>query len=174
MPRRKEEGRGSGHWPLRVAGLPPPSWSAVSSLAESGLEYYPPSQYLLPVLEQDGAQNSQDSPDGPADRLSREEVEWQVRCACPLAPGERALVTGGCSELRPIDSSIKLKFASIRPTAWLDGFHEANHSPCPHQLTKRQPHRAPLCRSLCLDLSPRTLPCSLSPVLHSLFKHHSL
>ncbi|KAK1334117.1 hypothetical protein QTO34_005117 [Cnephaeus nilssonii] len=46
---------------------------------ESGLEYYPPSQYLLPVLEQDGAQNSQDSPDGPADRLCREEVEWQNR-----------------------------------------------------------------------------------------------
>lgn len=93
--RRKEEGKGSGHWPLQVAGLPPPSWSVMSSLAESGLEYYPPSQYLLPVLEQDGAQNSQDSPDGPSDRLSREEVEWQVRCACPLAPGERALVIGG-------------------------------------------------------------------------------
>uniref|UniRef100_G1PMS3 Leucine rich repeat and sterile alpha motif containing 1 n=1 Tax=Myotis lucifugus TaxID=59463 RepID=G1PMS3_MYOLU len=46
---------------------------------ESGLDYYPPSQYLLPVLEQDGAQNSQDSPDGPADRFSREEVEWQNR-----------------------------------------------------------------------------------------------
>ncbi|CAK6433602.1 unnamed protein product [Pipistrellus nathusii] len=46
---------------------------------ESGLEYYPPSQYLLPVLEQDGAQSSQDSPDGPSDRLSREEAEWQNR-----------------------------------------------------------------------------------------------
>ncbi|XP_006768604.1 PREDICTED: E3 ubiquitin-protein ligase LRSAM1 isoform X2 [Myotis davidii] len=46
---------------------------------ESGLDYYPPSQYLLPVLEQDGAQNSQDSPDGPADRFSKEEVEWQNR-----------------------------------------------------------------------------------------------
>uniref|UniRef100_A0A9L0TSW9 E3 ubiquitin-protein ligase LRSAM1 n=1 Tax=Equus caballus TaxID=9796 RepID=A0A9L0TSW9_HORSE len=44
---------------------------------ESGLEYYPPSQYLLPVLEQDGAENSRDSPDGPTDRFSREEVEWQ-------------------------------------------------------------------------------------------------
>lgn len=143
MPRRKEEGRGSGHWPLRVAGLPPPSWSAVSSLAESGLEYYPPSQYLLPVLEQDGAQNSQDSPDGPADRLCREEVEWQVRCVCPLAPGERALVTGGCSELRPIDSSIKLKFASIRPMClarWLSRgqpqplsapAHQASGALCP-------------------------------------------
>ncbi|XP_019492156.1 PREDICTED: E3 ubiquitin-protein ligase LRSAM1 isoform X2 [Hipposideros armiger] len=46
---------------------------------ESGLEYYPPSQYLLPVLEQEGAQNSQDSPDGPTDRFSREEIEWQNR-----------------------------------------------------------------------------------------------
>ncbi|KAL0606408.1 E3 ubiquitin-protein ligase LRSAM1 [Plecturocebus cupreus] len=45
---------------------------------ESGLEYYPPSQYLLPVLEQDGT-NSRDSPDGPMDRFSREEVEWQNR-----------------------------------------------------------------------------------------------
>ena len=51
------------------------------SLAESGLEYYPPSQYLLPVLEQDGAENSLDSPDGPTDRLCREEEEWQVRHA---------------------------------------------------------------------------------------------
>nr|KAF6485759.1 leucine rich repeat and sterile alpha motif containing 1 [Rousettus aegyptiacus] len=48
---------------------------------ESGLEYYPPSQYLLPVLEQDGAETSQDSPDGPTDRFSREEVEWQNRFA---------------------------------------------------------------------------------------------
>ncbi|KAM9206973.1 E3 ubiquitin-protein ligase LRSAM1 isoform 2-T2 [Dugong dugon] len=46
---------------------------------ESGLEYYPPSQYLLPVLEQDGAENSRDSPDGPTDRLSKEELEWQNR-----------------------------------------------------------------------------------------------
>lgn len=46
---------------------------------ESGLDYYPPSQYLLPVLEQDGAENTQDSPDGPASRFSREEAEWQVR-----------------------------------------------------------------------------------------------
>uniref|UniRef100_A0A8C6GUV5 Leucine rich repeat and sterile alpha motif containing 1 n=1 Tax=Mus spicilegus TaxID=10103 RepID=A0A8C6GUV5_MUSSI len=46
---------------------------------ESGLDYYPPSQYLLPVLEQDGAENAQDSPDGPASRFSREETEWQNR-----------------------------------------------------------------------------------------------
>uniref|UniRef100_A0A8C6E9R2 E3 ubiquitin-protein ligase LRSAM1 n=1 Tax=Moschus moschiferus TaxID=68415 RepID=A0A8C6E9R2_MOSMO len=46
---------------------------------ESGLEYYPASQYLLPVLEQDGAENSLDSPDGPTDRLCREEEEWQNR-----------------------------------------------------------------------------------------------
>lgn len=64
-----------------------PLGQLVSSLAESGLEYYPPSQYLLPVLEQEGAKNSQDSPDGPTDRFSREEVEWQVRCACLLACG---------------------------------------------------------------------------------------
>ncbi|KAM4877698.1 E3 ubiquitin-protein ligase LRSAM1 isoform 2-T3 [Thomomys bottae] len=46
---------------------------------ESGLEYYPPSQYLLPVLEPNGAEISQDSLDGPTDRVSREEVEWQNR-----------------------------------------------------------------------------------------------
>ncbi|XP_052038178.1 E3 ubiquitin-protein ligase LRSAM1 [Apodemus sylvaticus] len=46
---------------------------------ESGLDYYPPSQYLLPVLEQDGAESSQDSPDGPTSRFSREEAEWQNR-----------------------------------------------------------------------------------------------
>ncbi|XP_004479822.1 E3 ubiquitin-protein ligase LRSAM1 isoform X2 [Dasypus novemcinctus] len=46
---------------------------------ESGLDYYPPSQYLLPVLEQDGAENSRDSPDGPTDRFSKEELEWQNR-----------------------------------------------------------------------------------------------
>uniref|UniRef100_A0A8D2CW79 E3 ubiquitin-protein ligase LRSAM1 n=1 Tax=Sciurus vulgaris TaxID=55149 RepID=A0A8D2CW79_SCIVU len=46
---------------------------------ESGLDYYPPSQYLLPVLERDGAENPRDNPDGPTDRLSREEVEWQNR-----------------------------------------------------------------------------------------------
>ncbi|XP_064435856.1 E3 ubiquitin-protein ligase LRSAM1 isoform X4 [Mirounga angustirostris] len=46
---------------------------------ESGLEYYPPSQYLLPVLEQDRANTSRNSPDGPTDRFSREEVEWQNR-----------------------------------------------------------------------------------------------
>ncbi|XP_004641607.1 E3 ubiquitin-protein ligase LRSAM1 [Octodon degus] len=46
---------------------------------ESGLEYYPPSQYLLPVLEQDGADNARDSPDGVTGRFSREEAEWQNR-----------------------------------------------------------------------------------------------
>ncbi|XP_031225742.1 E3 ubiquitin-protein ligase LRSAM1 isoform X4 [Mastomys coucha] len=46
---------------------------------ELGLDYYPPSQYLLPVLEQDGAENCQDSPDGPTSRFSREEAEWQNR-----------------------------------------------------------------------------------------------
>ncbi|XP_007471789.1 PREDICTED: E3 ubiquitin-protein ligase LRSAM1 isoform X1 [Lipotes vexillifer] len=45
----------------------------------SGLEYYPPSQYLLPVLEQDGAENSRDSPSGSTDRFSSEEVDWQNR-----------------------------------------------------------------------------------------------
>ncbi|XP_060156389.1 E3 ubiquitin-protein ligase LRSAM1 isoform X2 [Globicephala melas] len=45
----------------------------------SGLEYYPPSQYLLPVLEQDGAENSRDSPSGPTDRFSSEEIDWQNR-----------------------------------------------------------------------------------------------
>lgn len=46
---------------------------------ESGLEYYPPSQYLLPVLEQDGAETSQDSPDGAINRFSREAADWQNR-----------------------------------------------------------------------------------------------
>lgn len=63
------------------------SGQLVPSLAESGLEYYPPSQYLLPVLEQDGTDASQDSPDGPTDRFSREEVEWQVRRTCLLMWG---------------------------------------------------------------------------------------
>ncbi|XP_036039448.1 E3 ubiquitin-protein ligase LRSAM1 isoform X2 [Onychomys torridus] len=65
---------------------PPPEVCAAGTAAlqqflckESGLEYYPPSQYLLPVLEQDGAENSQDSPDGPINRFSREEAEWQNR-----------------------------------------------------------------------------------------------
>ncbi|XP_035114080.1 E3 ubiquitin-protein ligase LRSAM1 isoform X3 [Callithrix jacchus] len=64
---------------------PPPEVCSAGTAAilqflckESGLEYYPPSQYLLPVLEQDGT-NSRDSPDGPTDRVSREEVEWQNR-----------------------------------------------------------------------------------------------
>uniref|UniRef100_A0A2K5ESN3 E3 ubiquitin-protein ligase LRSAM1 n=1 Tax=Aotus nancymaae TaxID=37293 RepID=A0A2K5ESN3_AOTNA len=64
---------------------PPPEVCGAGTVAilqflckESGLEYYPPSQYLLPVLEQDGT-NSWDSPDGPTDRVSREEVEWQNR-----------------------------------------------------------------------------------------------
>lgn len=56
------------------------SWSASApSRTESGLEYYPPSQYLLPVLEQDGAENCQDSPDGLISRFSKEDAEWQVR-----------------------------------------------------------------------------------------------
>ncbi|XP_010349637.1 E3 ubiquitin-protein ligase LRSAM1 isoform X2 [Saimiri boliviensis] len=65
--------------------FPPPEVCGAGTAAilqflckESGLEYYPPSQYLLPVLEQDGT-NSRDSPDGPTDRVSREEVEWQNR-----------------------------------------------------------------------------------------------
>lgn len=44
---------------------------------ELGLDYYPPSQYLLPVLEQDGADSSRDCPDGPMARFSQEEFEWQ-------------------------------------------------------------------------------------------------
>ncbi|KAB0406890.1 hypothetical protein E2I00_002019, partial [Balaenoptera physalus] len=65
----------------------------------SGLEYYPPSQYLLPVLEQDGAENSRDSPNGPTDRFSSEEVEWQNRFSdyekrkslCQYSPGSTFL-----------------------------------------------------------------------------------
>ncbi|XP_031225740.1 E3 ubiquitin-protein ligase LRSAM1 isoform X2 [Mastomys coucha] len=36
-------------------------------------------QFLCKVLEQDGAENCQDSPDGPTSRFSREEAEWQNR-----------------------------------------------------------------------------------------------
>lgn len=36
-----------------------------------GLEYCPPSQYLLPVLEHDGTKQEEDCVDG-------EEVAWQV------------------------------------------------------------------------------------------------
>lgn len=38
---------------------------------EMGLEYCPPSQYLLPVLEHDGTKQEVDCVDG-------EEVAWQV------------------------------------------------------------------------------------------------
>uniref|UniRef100_D3ZI42 Leucine rich repeat and sterile alpha motif containing 1 n=1 Tax=Rattus norvegicus TaxID=10116 RepID=D3ZI42_RAT len=61
---------------------------------ESGLDYYPPSQYLLPVLEQDGAENSQDSPDGPTRRFSREEAEWQEQKMLEKLEFERRLDLG--------------------------------------------------------------------------------
>ncbi|XP_028612727.1 E3 ubiquitin-protein ligase LRSAM1 isoform X2 [Grammomys surdaster] len=61
---------------------------------ESGLDYYPPSQYLLPVLEQDGAENSQDSPDGPTSRFSREEAEWQEQKMLEKLEFERRLELG--------------------------------------------------------------------------------
>lgn len=165
MLRRKEGGKGGRRWPLQVPGLPPPSGSAVSSLAESGLDYYPPSQYLLPVLEQDGAQNSQDSPDGPTDRFSREEVEWQVRYACRLAPGKRALGIGGMLRASAHRLLHQIKFASIRwaclvrlisrgqARALSSPAHQASAAPCPPG------------RSLCLELSPLTFPCSLSLIL---------
>lgn len=38
---------------------------------EMGLEYCPPSQYLLPVLEHDGTKPDEDCVDG-------EEMSWQV------------------------------------------------------------------------------------------------
>lgn len=102
------------------------------SLAESGLEYYPPSQYLLPVLEQDGADASWDSPDGPTDRFSREEAEWQVRCACLLtcAVEGRPWALGGCSGLQALDSSIELAFTSTQ-TSLLRCFQEAFYAASP-------------------------------------------
>ncbi|XP_029059064.1 E3 ubiquitin-protein ligase LRSAM1 isoform X2 [Monodon monoceros] len=60
----------------------------------SGLEYYPPSQYLLPVLEQDGAENSRDSPSGPTDRFSSEEVDWQEQKMLEKLEFERRLELG--------------------------------------------------------------------------------
>ncbi|XP_054997502.1 E3 ubiquitin-protein ligase LRSAM1 isoform X2 [Sorex araneus] len=66
--------------------FPPPEVCSAGTAAvqqflckESGLDYYPPSQYLLPVLEQDGAEDSGDCPDGPMARFSQEELEWQNR-----------------------------------------------------------------------------------------------
>ncbi|XP_074067215.1 E3 ubiquitin-protein ligase LRSAM1 isoform X2 [Macrotis lagotis] len=44
---------------------------------ESGLEYYPPSQFLLPVLERDGGETSVDSTDGSICSYVKEETEWQ-------------------------------------------------------------------------------------------------
>ncbi|XP_074149789.1 E3 ubiquitin-protein ligase LRSAM1 isoform X5 [Sminthopsis crassicaudata] len=44
---------------------------------ECGLEYYPPSQYLLPVLERDGGETSVDSTDGLICSYVKEEIEWQ-------------------------------------------------------------------------------------------------
>ncbi|XP_078183754.1 E3 ubiquitin-protein ligase LRSAM1 isoform X8 [Callithrix jacchus] len=79
---------------------PPPEVCSAGTAAilqflckESGLEYYPPSQYLLPVLEQDGT-NSRDSPDGPTDRVSREEVEWQEQKMLEKLEFERRLELG--------------------------------------------------------------------------------
>ncbi|XP_044520012.1 E3 ubiquitin-protein ligase LRSAM1 isoform X4 [Gracilinanus agilis] len=46
---------------------------------ESGLEYYPPSQFLLPVLERDGGETSVDSTDGSVCSYVREETEWQTK-----------------------------------------------------------------------------------------------
>ncbi|XP_072488597.1 E3 ubiquitin-protein ligase LRSAM1 isoform X2 [Notamacropus eugenii] len=44
---------------------------------ESGLEYYPPSQFLLPVLERDGGETSVDGTDGLICSYVKEETEWQ-------------------------------------------------------------------------------------------------
>ena len=148
-----EEGKAAGAGSARYLGCPLPTGQLEPSLAESGLEYYPPSQYLLPVLEQDGAESSQDSLDGPMDRFSREEVEWQVRRTCLLARGVGPQARRGYSELQPPVSSIKLKFTSIRQMC-LEGFREANHATPARQLTKRQQHPARHCCSGWLSQVP--------------------
>lgn len=100
----EEEGRVTGAGSAGCLGCPLPAGQLGPSLAELGLDYYPPSQYLLPVLERDGAESSQDSPDGPVDRFSREEVEWQVRCTRLLARGEGVPGPGGV--FRAVASSV--------------------------------------------------------------------
>ncbi|NXD02733.1 LRSM1 ligase, partial [Certhia familiaris] len=44
---------------------------------ECGIEYYPPSQYLLPTLESDGAGTSVDGVDRTLEKYLEEESEWQ-------------------------------------------------------------------------------------------------
>uniref|UniRef100_A0A8C8SXJ8 Leucine rich repeat and sterile alpha motif containing 1 n=1 Tax=Pelusios castaneus TaxID=367368 RepID=A0A8C8SXJ8_9SAUR len=46
---------------------------------ESGIEYCPPSQYLLPVLESDGGETSVDGVDSSVHKYMEEENKWQVR-----------------------------------------------------------------------------------------------
>lgn len=51
---------------------------AFSSLLESGLEYNPPSQYLLPVLESDGGETAVDGVSRTACVYADSETRWQV------------------------------------------------------------------------------------------------
>ncbi|XP_035197482.1 E3 ubiquitin-protein ligase LRSAM1 isoform X2 [Oxyura jamaicensis] len=46
---------------------------------ECGIAYYPPSQYVLPVLEGDGGETSVDGVDGTVHKYLEEESKWQNR-----------------------------------------------------------------------------------------------
>ena len=139
-----EEGRGWRGQELTALHAEAVSSVLVSlcpSLAALGLEYYPPSQYLLPVLEQDGTKTSQDSPDGPSDRFCREEVEWQVRPSCLLACGVGVCTGapglggrgwgGGGVRASALGSSITLEFTSL-PTDTFRSFPKASEATSPH------------------------------------------
>ncbi|NXY34709.1 LRSM1 ligase, partial [Pomatorhinus ruficollis] len=58
---------------------------------ECGIAYYPPSQYLLPVLESDGGGTSVDGVDRTVEKYLEEESEWQVRLPCTRRLGERKM-----------------------------------------------------------------------------------
>lgn len=59
------------------------------------MEYSPPSQFLLPVLERDGGETSVDAVGRAACQYADSEAEWQVRARewrlCPVSGTPRAL-----------------------------------------------------------------------------------
>lgn len=164
-----EEGRGWRGQELTALHAEAVSSVLVSlcpSLAALGLEYYPPSQYLLPVLEQDGTKTSQDSPDGPSDRFCREEVERQVRPSCLLACGVGVCTGapglggrgwgGGASELQPWVPLSHWNSPPFQPTR-LEAFLRPLRPPHPTSLpAPAAPPSSLNMGSLGLEFSPLT------------------
>uniref|UniRef100_A0A6I8NZZ8 E3 ubiquitin-protein ligase LRSAM1 n=1 Tax=Ornithorhynchus anatinus TaxID=9258 RepID=A0A6I8NZZ8_ORNAN len=75
---------------------------------ESGLEYYPPSQYLLP-LERDGGEMSIESTDGLTSRYAREETEWQEQKMLEKLEFERRLDIGQREHAQLLQQSLSQK-----------------------------------------------------------------